>query len=310
MRHLFLFIFSFFLSLNMALASSEEHGQDNSDDEHGEHQEGRAHIPRPMAQQVGITTAVAGPGAIAETLTVYGEVTTVPGNVSHVRARFPGLVTDVRATIGDHVQAGDVLAQVQSNESLNVYDLRSSITGVITERHANTGEFAADQVLFTVANLDKLWAELKVFPSQRLQVAPGQTVLVTTDQLNQETTLLHLVPGGDGQPFVIARAELTNRETSNNGQWAPGLLAKGEIHTGTTKAALVVDSRALQTLEGNTVVFIAEGDEFAARPVQTGRSDGRYTEILSDLETGERYAVENSYLIKADIEKSEASHAH
>jgi cobalt-zinc-cadmium efflux system membrane fusion protein len=320
MRSLVYFLFFFFIFQSSglqsnALAGPEDHGHDHVEhghghDEHGgdhdEHGHGRVHISSSMLEHLGITVAAAGPGTVAETVTTYGHVTTVPGGVSHVRARFPGLITGVRATIGSTVQAGDVLAEVESNESLKRYEIRSPITGVITERHANTGESTGDRVLFTVTNLDRLWIALKVFPSQQGKVAPKQSVIVKTENLSQEASLLHLVPASDGEPFITARAELNNED----GRWAPGLLAKGVIHTGTTNAAVMVDDRALHTLEGEAVVFVVEGDEFVPREVQTGRSDGLNTEILSGLEPGERYAVANSYLIKADIKKSEAEHAH
>ena len=44
--------------------------------------------------------------------------------------------------------------------------------------------------------------------------------------------------------------------------------------------------------------------------LETGRSDGRMTEVLGGLEPGTEYVVGNSYLIKADIDKSGASHDH
>lgn len=323
--YLIFFVISFCLSVNAALAepddhghgaeAANEHGDHGENEEHGEHSEEgeheehgaeRTHIAPDMAQQVGITTAVAGPGTLAQTVTVYGRVTTTPKSVSHIRARFPGLVTEVRATVGDTVQAGDVLASIESNESLKVYQVRSPIAGVITKRHANTGESTKDSVLFTVSNLDVLWANLKIFPSQRAQVSPGDTVVLSTDTLSQKATLRHLIPGSDGQPFVIARAELNN----SDGRWVPGLLLEGSIQTNTIDAALVVPEQALQTLEGKTVVFVVEDDAFVARPVQTGRSDGQRTEILSGLVAGETYVVDNSYLIKADIEKSGAAHSH
>ena len=308
MKRKMLFLFtSFCLSVSAPIGASgnDEHGHD-AHGEHEEHGKSRTHISPKKAQEVGITTAVAGPGTLAQTITTYGRLTTSPENVSHIRARFPGLITDVRAGIGDNVQAGDVLASIESNESLKVYQVRSPIAGVITQRHANTGESTQSNVLFTVANLESLWAELKVFPSQRAQVTPGDTVVISTDSLSQTTSLRHLVPGDEGQPFVVARAEIDNSE----GRWAPGLLLNGTIHTDTIEAPLVVTKQALQTLDGQTVVFIVAGKEFVARPVETGRSDAERTEILSGLEAGESYVVENSYLIKADIEKAGAEHSH
>ena len=37
---------------------------------------------------------------------------------------------------------------------------------------------------------------------------------------------------------------------------------------------------------------------------------GEWVEILGGLDPGARYVTENSYVIKADIEKSGASHDH
>lgn len=310
-RTLVLLFTSLMLCLSVATASPhEEHGHNTHGGEHAKHHDGhgtkKAHISPARAQRVGITTATAGPGTIANTLNVYGKVTTVPDGVSHIRARFPGLITDVRANIGDQVQAGDVVARVESNESLRVYDVKAPISGTITERHANTGEITRDQVLFTIADLDPLWANLKVFPTQWSQVAPGQMVTISSENLQQKTTLRHLIPSSDGHPFVTAHAELENAD----GRWTPGLLVNGKIQTATADVDLAVASQALQTLDGQTVVFVPEGDGFVPRPVTTGRSDGESTEVLSGLQPGERYVVKNSYLVKADIEKSEAGHSH
>ncbi len=44
--------------------------------------------------------------------------------------------------------------------------------------------------------------------------------------------------------------------------------------------------------------------------MQLGKRDARNVEVLSGLRAGEQVVVEQSYLIKADIEKSGASHEH
>jgi cobalt-zinc-cadmium efflux system membrane fusion protein len=41
-----------------------------------------------------------------------------------------------------------------------------------------------------------------------------------------------------------------------------------------------------------------------------GRRDARFVEVLDGLEPGTAYVIDNSNLIKADIEKSGASHDH
>ncbi len=44
--------------------------------------------------------------------------------------------------------------------------------------------------------------------------------------------------------------------------------------------------------------------------LELGRQDETWVEVLSGLKPGVQYVAENSYLIKADIEKSGASHEH
>jgi cobalt-zinc-cadmium efflux system membrane fusion protein len=71
-----------------------------------------------------------------------------------------------------------------------------------------------------------------------------------------------------------------------------------------------VEHRALQSFRDWSVVFIQVDATYEIRPLELGRSDGTLTEVLDGLQVGDRYVVDNSYLIKADIEKSGASHDH
>ncbi len=105
---------------------------------------------------------------------------------------------------------------------------------------------------------------------------------------------------------MLARAALGNE----NNDMAPGDLVNGKIDVEKIEVALVIDNRALQDFRDWKVVFIKVGDTYVIRPLELGRSDGRYTEVLNGLKAGDHYVVENSYLIKADIEKSGASHDH
>jgi cobalt-zinc-cadmium efflux system membrane fusion protein len=73
---------------------------------------------------------------------------------------------------------------------------------------------------------------------------------------------------------------------------------------------VAVSADAIQTINDETVVFGRYGDDFEARPLKLGRSDGQSVEVLNGLNAGEKYAAKNSFLIKADLGKSGASHDH
>ena len=76
------------------------------------------------------------------------------------------------------------------------------------------------------------------------------------------------------------------------------------------KVPLAVRKSGLQKFREFDVVFEQVGDAYEVRMLELGRSDATSVEVLGGLEAGAHYVAENSYLIKADIEKSGASHDH
>lgn len=276
-----------------------------------ESHEGRVAINADIAKTAGIRTALAGPGRIQRQLTAYGNLVSGSENLSHIRARFPGQITQVNVNVGDRVKRGQVLARVESSESLKRYSIFAPIDGIVTQRHANTGELALEQPLFSITNLAKVWAELKIFPQQRAAVKTGQAVTVSAAGEEQISVIEQIIPADSG-PYLLARAPLSNVDgsSSSTNPWYPGQLVEAQIVVEEVGVPLVVDKRALQSFRDWTVVFIQIEDVYEIRPLELGRSDKTHVEVLGGLNSGDRYVVENSYLIKADIEKSGASHDH
>ena len=283
-----------------------EHGHGNDgEDEHGHGEENSSRINSAMAQQVGIVTASAGSQELHQTITVYGNLVSGPEQLSHVRARFEGLVKSVHVSIGDTVKTGDVLAEIESNESLKVYKIRSPISGRVVQRHANSGEVTQDQVLFSIANFDTVWAELRVYPAQQSSVAEGQSVHVLTTNGDVESEIKHVVPSMDA-PYQLARVKLDNSKHI----LSSGLMVEAQLEIGRFPVSLAVAKSAVQNLGGRQGVFVKHGDEYTFTPLVLGRGDDHFYEVIDGLESSAEYVSQNSYLIKADIEKSEAEHEH
>ncbi|WP_444904880.1 efflux RND transporter periplasmic adaptor subunit [Microbulbifer sp. CnH-101-E] len=271
-----------------------------------ESHEGRVQISEEMAIKAGIETAVAGSGTIKESVTLYGKTAVDHRSLSHVRARYPGTLVTIEKALGDLVEKGEKLATIESNDSLQTYPLVAPISGQIIDKQASRGEFSGERVLFTIANYNQLWAELQVFPTRRGQISRGQKVSITAGERTFDSTIASLAPGGNGQPFAIARAVIENP----NDLWTTDLMVQGQVVTSESPVPLVVENRALQPFRNWTVVFVKVGEAYEVRPLKLGRTDGKVTEVLSGLNAGDRYVTENSYLIKADIEKSGAAHNH
>jgi cobalt-zinc-cadmium efflux system membrane fusion protein len=273
-----------------------------------ESHEGRTDIPADVARAAGVATAIAGPGAIVETLTLYGSIVPDPTRVREVKARFPGVIRDVHAQIGNRVQAGAALATVESNESLQRYTVTAPIAGIVTSRHAEPGEQAGDEELFEIADYSTVWVELNVFARDRTRVREGQAARITTEGGTEASGAIdYLAPSGArASQSSNARIALDNAD----GRWVPGLFVEAEVTVAETAVDIAVPLSALQTFRDFDVVFARVGDTYEVRMLMLGRRDAARVEVLGGLAPGTEYVTENSYLIKADIEKAGASHDH
>ena len=272
---------------------------------HSEPETLTSYIDDDLAKQVGLKTSVAAPAKIEQSIELYGTLISGPEQLSHVRARFEGIIKSVSVTIGDKVKVGDLLAQVESNDSLRTYQMRAPISGIVVQRHANTGEFTQDQVLFSIKNLDTLWAELRVFPSQQRLIKAGQTVTIIDQGNRIQSAIDHVVPS-QNSPYQLARIKLDNSDR----RFAPGLVVRGQVVVNQLDAGLAVAIQAVQVIGGQNGVFVKQRQEYVFTPLIFGAQDQYFIEVREGLQAGDEYVSTNSYLLKADIKKSEAEHDH
>lgn len=294
--------------------TGEEAGEhaDEEAGEGGEHAEepGSTVIPAAIAKQSGIEVQPAGPGTIADEHEVQGLLTPIEGRVAEVTARFPGPIRSLRANVGDRVRAGQTLATIESNLSLSSYSVAASISGVVTARNASVGGMAGEgMALFEIADLSQLWVDLHIFGADAQHIQPGVPVTITRmgDGKTVQATLERVLPGmATASQSTIARATVDN----DDGLWRPGSAVKARITVEQQPVDLMVPLTALQTMGGEEVVFVRDGETYQAQPVEVGQRDAQRVQIVSGLRKGAQVVVEESYLIKADIEKEGASHDH
>jgi membrane fusion protein, heavy metal efflux system len=289
--------------------SGEGHGDEHREAEGEEHGEGTRIGPQ-TAKAAGIETAQAGPAQIRQTLVLQGQIEYDVQRVRRAMARYPGVILMMSASIGDRVQAGEVLAEVESDDSLQTYAIRAPIGGIVTQQLANVGETTTGRGLYVIADLSQVWVDLAVFRGDQARVQIGQPVRVRSldEQLEATGKIGYLAPISSAlSQSTTARIFLDNPKSI----WQPGMAVTGEVVVAEEKVPLAVRNSALQSFEGSDVVFIREGeDTYEPRALELGRTDGEHTEVLDGLAPGTEYVAENSYLIKADIEKASAEHAH
>ncbi len=270
--------------------------------------EGRTRIQPEMAEKFGLAVATAGPAVINETLQVFGMVVADPSRTWLVEARFPGVIRSMSVQPGERVAAGAELARVESDESLKSYSITAPAGGVVVERLANVGEQTAERTLFRIVDLERVWALFKIFPGDRSDVRIGQDVFVQSAagaRLGQGVVSWLALEAEEDQS-VLARVELENPD----GSLLPGMHLKGQVTVARDEVDLAVRRSALQSYRGRTVVYRQVSDVYEVRMLTLGREDDEWVEVLGGLNAGDVYVAENSYLVKADIDKDSASHDH
>ncbi len=270
--------------------------------------EGRTKIETAVAEALEIKTSIASPVVMQKTISAYGQITANKERIRKVSARFDGVIKSVFPSLGDRVRKGQKLATVESNESLQLFTISAPIGGVITQRSANAGEQTDGRQLFTIMDTTSVWAELSVFPADLAQVKMGAQVTITDTSGKQTISgkVSRIDVTAQENQAVKVHVVLDNKE----GQLHPGRYINAKITVGEHPAALAVKRTGLQAFRDFTVVYAQIGEEYEVRMLDLGLQAGEWAEVLGGLEPGTRYVSENSYVIKADIEKSGAAHDH
>ena len=270
--------------------------------------EGRTLIGDGVAEAMGIATETAGSATLHQTIRVYGKLVYPPSAKRQIQARFDGVIKQMHVGLGEPVSKGQVLITVESNESLKTYQIQAPMAGVVSELFASAGEQTAGRTLLEVTNTGTLLAELAVYPADRHKVKTGAPVTLS---INGVDAPLSSTVSGSRTSLRSDQARLFLADINNaDGLLSAGLFVSSDIEVDTFEVPLAVKRSGLQSFRDFTVVYAKVGEEYEVRMLELGREAGPWVEVLGGLEPGTEYVTENSYIIKADIEKSGASHDH
>lgn len=196
------------------------------------------------------------------------------------------------------------------SRSLIRYELKSPLAGVVVERHLTVGETTkGEEAVLIVAELSKVNAVLQVYPKDLPMIRKGLKGTIALANATQKASgeVTYVSPMLDLESRA-AKAHLLLENAK--GHFRPGLFVTATIDTDESEAAIVVPKESLQKVENKDVVFVQTDEGFVPSPVELGRSNNTHVEILSGLEAGEKFVTTGSFLLKAELAKSEAGHDH
>lgn len=217
----------------------------------------------------------------------------------------------------EHRSAAQKLQAIGGGGGGAGYALVAPFAGTIIERHVTVGEVLTETTrAFTIADLSTIWVNVTVYAKDLPLVAVGQNAEVRAEGIADAAHgTIAFLGQVVGEQTRSANARVVLKEPGP--AWRPGLFATAEVVVDRAASAVVVPDAAVQSVEGKDVVFIQEGDAFELRPVTLGRKgrgeapqQEQLVEVLDGLKPGERFVLKNSFILKAELGKSEAGHEH
>lgn len=263
----------------------------------------------------GISLSTVATGNLGHTLFFPGEVSINGDSLVHVSPRFEGTIKKVMKHIGEEVKKGEVLATVQSNESLSTYNIKAEIDGQIISKDASQGEFATNnKILFTIANFNTVWINAAVHTRDLKSVQVGLSAHVWSKTINskQQGIISYVRPTlNKTTRTALARIVLDNSERN----WFPGMFVDVSLTIPSPNSNLVIPVESAVFIKNEHIAFVKEDGQhgehrFSVRDIKIGKDNGYQIEVLSGLKLGEKVASGETFILKAELGKNSAQHDH
>lgn len=292
-----------------SIASTAERGGKNPGDG-GRNNEAFIEMSDAKVASSGIEILSAQRATLHDSIMLNGILQPNQETLVQVTPRFSGVVREIKKRIGDVVEKGDLLAKIESNQSLTVYELRAPMSGTVIDRQVALGEYASEQKpAFIVADVSTIWVDLSVYRRDLPRVRVGDRLLIDAGDggkpIDADVSYISPVGSSDTQT-ALARAVIHNEGM----RLRTGLFVSARLILSARQVPVAVKTSAIQTIDNRNVVFVRKGDRFEARDVSLGARDSEHVEIVSGILDGDRYAAGNSFVVKAEIAKGAATHEH
>ena len=212
------------------------------------------------------------------------------------------------ARIAYHQAMSQMSAAGGGGGGMNRLGIVAPVSGQVIARSVVLGQtVTADTELYRVANLASVSLSLNLQPADAGRVKPGNSVMVAAPGRQATARVSFVSPVLDAQTRLVpVIATLDNRES----QWRVGepVTASVQLSGSGGDRAIRVPATAVQTVEGKTMVFVRTAKGFQATPVTLGDKSGDAVIIAAGLKGSEQIATTNSFTLKAELGKGEATH--
>ena len=216
---------------------------------------------------------------------------------------------DQLRVLGVNLKAMEELATTGAIDS--VASVMATIKGIVVERKVTTGQVVQPaDVLFTVADLSRVWAVAQVPEQQVAQVKVGQSVHIEVPALENEKLIGKLIYVGQTvnpeSRTVLVRTELDN----TSGRLKPSMLASMLIESTPTKKVVVPITAIVREQDADYVFIEEKPGSFRLKPVRLSSEHNGQRVVLDGLSQGMRIVSDGAFHLNnhrnlKDMEKGE-----
>ena len=264
-------------------------------------------VSKASQELISVKTAKAKLESFVKKISVVGQVAQDVEDTVSVVGPGSGEVVDCKAPIGAIVKKDDVLCTVKMSGAGSITEVRSPISGMVIGGSAKPGE-KVDTVssLHTIADFSVLQATFDVYEKDIRHVKLGQGICIRSVAYPDKCfdgQITFISPRVDPQTNAIkVRADIRNPEYLLK----LGMFAAAEISVESAKEYIVVPIEAVHSSGDKNIIFIKTGPEkFEAREVTVSERSASQAAISSGIREGEEIVVENSFLLKSELLKSQ-----
>ncbi|MGH7799988.1 MAG: efflux RND transporter periplasmic adaptor subunit [Thermodesulfobacteriota bacterium] len=249
-------------------------------------------------KSIGLKVVEADMRVIENVLIINGIVKPDPNRVAEVSTRIEGRIERLYATLGDWVQKGQKLVDIQSRQLGNpppVVTVTAPISGTVVERSVVLGEAVEpNKHLFHIVDLSKVIVEGDVFESDVSKVKLGQDARIRLDAYPDKIFTGKAI-------FVASELDPVKRTLhiwvsvdNKEGLFKPELFARVALVVKSGREVLTIPVEAIIDDGAEKFVFVKNGNQFVRQDVATGVSDDRYVEITDGLYPGDQVVTDGN----------------
>lgn len=217
---------------------------------------------------------------------------------------------EAEISLGNTRQKLSAIGASLAPSASNRYELIAPFDSVIVEKHLGIGEVVTEaSSAFTLSDLSRVWATFGVTPKDLKKVVVGRSVTISAPDMNAQVQGRIGYVGsllGEQTRAAVVRVTLANPE----GSWRPGLFVSIDVKADNANAAVSIPEGSIQSIADKPSVFVRNEEGFKLQPVKVGRRDGGFVEITEGLAAGTQVAAAGSFILKSELGKGSAEHAH